>query len=201
LSRRPPIDDWSLPSGARANVLDWEVAPLVHLAAGYRADWSNGVFFEKDNFNTALAGRGDRIVHGPFVRVAYNIGAPRGVPMPVAPPAPVAQSTNAFIIFFDWDRSVLTPQAKDTVKQASDQFKAKGNARVTLTGHADRSGSDQYNMALSLRRGAATKDELVRNGVPANAIVIIGKGESQPLVPTADGVREPQNRRVEIVLQ
>ena len=72
---------------------------------------------------------------------------------------------------------------------------------MTLTGHADRSGADAYNMALSLRRGAATKDELVRNGVPANAIVIIGKGESAPLVPTADGVREPQNRRVEIVLQ
>ena len=56
-------------------------------------------------------------------------------------------------------------------------------------------------MALSLRRANTVKDALVRDGVPATAISVIGKGETQPLVPTADGVREPQNRRVEIVLQ
>jgi hypothetical protein len=55
-------------------------------------------------------------------------------------------------------------------------------------------------MALSLRRANTVKDSLVRNGVPASAISVIGKGESQPLVQTADGVREPQNRRVEIVI-
>jgi outer membrane protein OmpA-like peptidoglycan-associated protein len=69
-----------------------------------------------------------------------------------------------------------------------------------VTGHADRSGSDAYNMALSLRRANAVKDQLVREGIAANQIVVVGRGESQPLVPTADGVREPQNRRVEIVL-
>ena len=73
--------------------------------------------------------------------------------------------------------------------------------RVGVTGHADKSGSDAYNMALSLRRANNVKDELVRDGVPAASIVVVGRGESQPLVPTADGVREPQNRRVEIVLQ
>ena len=71
---------------------------------------------------------------------------------------------------------------------------------MTLTGHTDRSGSEQYNMALSLRRAEAVKANMIRQGIPANAIVVIGKGESQPLVPTADGVREPQNRRVEIVI-
>ena len=67
--------------------------------------------------------------------------------------------------------------------------------------HADRSGPENYNMALSLRRANAVKDALVREGVPATAISVVGKGETQPLVPTADGVREPQNRRVEIVIQ
>ena len=75
------------------------------------------------------------------------------------------------------------------------------SARITATGHADRSGPEDYNMALSLRRANAVKDALVRDGVPATAISVIGKGETQPLVQTADGVREPQNRRVEIVLQ
>ena len=55
-------------------------------------------------------------------------------------------------------------------------------------------------MALSLRRANAVKDALVREGVPATGIAVIGRGESQPLVQTADGVREPQNRRVEIVI-
>jgi hypothetical protein len=71
---------------------------------------------------------------------------------------------------------------------------------VTATGHADRSGPEGYNMALSLRRANAVKNSLVRNGVPAASIAVVGRGESQPLVPTADGVREPQNRRVEIVV-
>ena len=86
-------------------------------------------------------------------------------------------------------------------QQAADQFKATGKARITATGQADRSGPDDYNMALSLRRAHAVKDALVRDGVPPTVISVLGKGETQPLVQTADGVREPQNRRVEIVLQ
>ena len=68
-------------------------------------------------------------------------------------------------------------------------------------GHTDTSGPEAYNMALSLRRANAVKDALVRNGVPAQAITVIGRGEQGLLVQTADGVREPQNRRVEIVIQ
>jgi outer membrane protein OmpA-like peptidoglycan-associated protein len=116
-------------------------------------------------------------------------------------PAPAAAAAPSFMVFFDWDRSNLSPQALATIQQAADQFKTTGKARITATGHADRSGPENYNMALSLRRANAVKDALVRDGVPATAITVLGKGETQPLVPTADGVREPQNRRVEIVLQ
>ena len=104
------------------------------------------------------------------------------------------------MVFFDWDRSDLSGQAQSTIQQAANAFKQTGAARVVATGHADRSGPENYNMALSLRRANAVKDSLIRNGVPAGAIQVVGKGESQPLVPTADGVREPQNRRVEIVI-
>ena len=103
------------------------------------------------------------------------------------------------MVFFDWDRSNLSQQALNTIKQAAGAFKSKGNARITATGHTDTSGPEAYNMALSLRRANAVKDALVREGVPAQAIAVIGRGEQGLLVQTGDGVREPQNRRVEIV--
>jgi len=120
-------------------------------------------------------------------------------PPPAPPPQPAAQA-NSFMVFFDWDRSNLSQQALTTIQQAAGAFKSTGSARITATGHADRSGPENYNMALSLRRANAVKDALIRDGVPAGAIQVIGKGETQPLVPTPDGVREPQNRRVEIVV-
>ena len=120
---------------------------------------------------------------------------------PPPPPPPPAVAPPSFMVFFDWDRSNLSAQALATIKQAADAFRAKGNARITATGHTDTSGPEAYNMALSLRRANAVKDALVREGVPAQAITVIGMGEKGILVPTADGVREPQNRRVEIVIQ
>jgi len=117
---------------------------------------------------------------------------------PPPPPPPVAPPS--FMVFFDWDRSNLSQQALNTIKQAAAAYKSKGNARVTATGHTDTSGSAQYNMALSLRRANAVKDALVREGVPATAISVVGRGEQGLLVQTGPNVREPQNRRVEIVI-
>ena len=120
-------------------------------------------------------------------------------PPPPPPPPPQAQS-QAFMVFFDWDRSNLSAQALNTVQQAAQAYKTRGSARVTTTGHTDTSGPDGYNMALSLRRANTVKDALVKEGVPATAISVVGRGEQGLLVQTGDGVREPQNRRVEIVL-
>ena len=126
--------------------------------------------------------------------ISYKFGGPADVA--AAPPAPQAPQAPSFMVFFDWDRSDLSAQAQTTIA-----YKTKGNARITATGHTDKSGPDDYNMALSLRRANTVKDALVRNGVPATAIAVVGRGEAQPMVQTADGVREPQNRRVEIVIQ
>jgi hypothetical protein len=104
------------------------------------------------------------------------------------------------MVFFDWDRSNLSAQALNTVQQAASAFKTRGSAQITATGHTDTSGSEAYNMALSLRRANAVKNALVQEGVPAQAISVVGRGEANPLVATGDGVREPQNRRVEIVI-
>jgi outer membrane protein OmpA-like peptidoglycan-associated protein len=129
--------------------------------------------------------------------IQFKFGAPEVAP----PPPPPAVAPPSFMVFFDWDRSNLSAQALNTIKQAAGAYKTKGNARITATGHTDTSGPEAYNMALSLRRANTVKDALVREGVPATAIAVIGRGEAGLLVKTADGVREPQNRRVEIVIQ
>jgi OOP family OmpA-OmpF porin len=144
-----------------------------------------GVGWSNNNFSVMLG-------------LTLKFGPPSVAAAPPPPPAPAAPS---FMVFFDWDRSNLSAQALNTIKQAAGAYKTKGSARITATGHTDKSGPDAYNMALSLRRANTVKDALVRDGVPATAISVIGKGETQPLVQTADGVREPQNRRVEIVIQ
>ncbi|MBR0674699.1 OmpA family protein [Roseomonas alkaliterrae] len=73
--------------------------------------------------------------------------------------------------------------------------------RIEVNGHTDTSGPARYNQGLSERRAAAVAAELVRLGVPRHEIVTRGLGQTQPMVPTPDNTREPQNRRVEIVLR
>ena len=149
-------------------------------------------------------------VNTPFGNVSFqnnNILALAGVtykfvsPPPPPPPAPPMVAPPSFMVFFDWDRANLSAQALTTIKQAASAYKQKGNARITATGHTDTSGTEAYNMALSLRRANAVKDALVREGVPATNIAVLGRGEQGLLVQTGPNVREPQNRRVEIVIQ
>lgn len=117
-------------------------------------------------------------------------------PESVPPPAQV----TSYMVFFDWDRSDLSAQAVSTLQQAAGTFKNGGQSRITAVGFTDTSGPRDYNMALSLRRSNTVKGALVQQGVPPDAVVVSGRGEDGLLVPTADGVREPQNRRVEIAM-
>ncbi len=133
------------------------------------------------------------------VAAALLLGACDEPPKPVAAPPPPPPPPS-FMVFFDWDRSNLSSQAMNTIQQAASAYKTRGGARITATGHTDTTGSETYNMALSLRRANTVKDALVKEGVPATAITTVGRGEAGLLVKTADGVREPQNRRVEIVV-
>ena len=101
-------------------------------------------------------------------------------------------------MFFDWDKSNITPEAAGILDAAITEYADCGQASIMLAGHADRSGSDKYNVALSQRRNASVQKYLVEKSIPAGVITSEAFGESAPKVPTADGVRELQNRRVEI---
>ena len=108
---------------------------------------------------------------------------------------------QTFLVFFDFDRSNLTVEAQAIVAAAADAARNGDGARIVATGHADTSGPADYTIGLSERRADSVRAELVRLGIGDGEIATRALGETDPLVPTPDGVREPQNRRVEIVLQ
>ncbi len=122
--------------------------------------------------------------------------APAPAPLPPCPPAAV--TPGPFLVFFDWDKSLITAEAAQILDRAAEQYAATGQTSVSIGGYTDKSGKDDYNMRLSQRRADAVKAYLATKGVPDTAMVTEAFGETRPLVDTADGVREPQNRRAEI---
>ena len=115
------------------------------------------------------------------------------------PPPPPAPKPHSYLVFFDFNKSALTPQGKSIVDDAAKNAETASVTHIDVTGHTDTVGSDAYNMRLSKRRAESVASELEKQGVKSDEIAIIAKGKRDLLVPTADGVREPQNRRVEIV--
>jgi outer membrane protein OmpA-like peptidoglycan-associated protein len=120
--------------------------------------------------------------------------------LPLPPPPPAPSVAQKYLVFFDFDKSDLRPDGKRVVDEAGEYFKQNGKTVIHVTGHTDTAGTVEYNFDLSQRRAMAVSQELVKIGIKASEIQITGKGKSEPLVPTVDGIKEPQNRRVEIVL-
>jgi hypothetical protein len=106
---------------------------------------------------------------------------------------------HSYLVFFDFNKSNLTPAAVKIVDQAAADAAAGKAAQLTVTGHTDTVGSDAYNMRLSRRRAESVAAQLEKDGIASSEIEIVAKGKRDLLVPTADGVKEPQNRRVSIV--
>ena len=101
------------------------------------------------------------------------------------------------LIFFDWGKSELSGDAKASLDRVAEYYRAAPRA-MTIDGHSDRSGASGSNLASSRRRAAIARDYLAEKGVPASAMTVRAYGETWPIIATADGVREVQNRRVEI---
>jgi len=145
----------------------------------------------------------DKFDHSFLLGVRYAFGqAPAAAPpapTPVAAPTPSAART--YLVFFDWDKADLTARSRQIIGEAAQASTHVSYTRIEVNGYTDLSGTPQYNQGLSVRRARAVAGELVRDGVPQSSIDMHGYGETHPLVPTAQGVREPQNRRVEIIIR
>jgi outer membrane protein OmpA-like peptidoglycan-associated protein/outer membrane protein W len=162
---------------------DYPIRAIVGRAAG------SGALRTNEEYN-----------HSALIGVRYNFGqAPAPVPAPA--PAPVAAPARSYLVFFDWDKATLTDRARQIISEAAANSTKVQYTRIEVNGYTDTSGTPKYNQGLSVRRAQAVAAELVKDGVPQNAISIQGFGETHLLVPTGPNVREPQNRRVEIIIR
>jgi outer membrane protein OmpA-like peptidoglycan-associated protein len=176
--------------------LRWWASPNVAVDLDYR------YFATLDPSFTAAGGLKTTSSYGTHNVVAsltMLFGAPPPPPAPAAAPAPPPPAPKVFIVFFDWDKDTITPEGMAIIQQAADAYKAGAMVQIQITGYTDRSGSPGYNQRLSERRANNVAKAMARLGVPPSQMAVSGRGENDNRVPTADGVREPQNRRVEIV--
>lgn len=199
---------WQLLAGVRAPLSDsWDVGLRYRF---FNAE-SVGLI---DSLGRDLDGR--MRSHSLMGTLTYNFGgAPEPTPVappplppvvvppppPVrpAPPPPPVCNKGPYIVFFEWDKSDITPEAATILDNAVSAYANCGTAAVMLAGHADASGAKTYNVGLSQRRNTSVTNYLTGRGIPAARISSEAFGESQLRVPTADGVRELQNRRVEVM--
>ena len=183
--------------------------PGLSLTAEYRffGTLSPEMDVRTTSFPSGVSTRGkaevENLNHSFLVGLRYAFNPPASPAPVVVAPAPAAAPAPArtYLVFFDFDRADLTDRARQIITDAAQNSRRMQVTRIEVSGHADRSGTPQYNQRLSQRRAEAVATELTRQGVSREQIMVQAFGESRPLVPTADGAREPQNRRVEIVLR
>lgn len=214
------INDAGIPSLSSTTVSNstWVFAYQAIGGIKYEWDrsWSVGLDYRyfatlDPTFNTTIAGipasaKTHYNTHNLMLGITYHFvpppPPPPAAPIPAAQPAPPPPPPpqRIFIVYFDFDKANLTADGANVVQQAAGAFKTTGSAKIMVTGYTDLAGTQQYNLGLSKRRADTVRAELVKDGVPAAAIVEAWRGKENPAVPTADGVREARNRRVEIVM-
>ena len=148
----------------------------------------------RDNQSLTRCEKYHRLMTAPVPEPAVVMLAP--LPSPTRSPS--CDSALAATLFFDWDSIVLPANADETIAFVTANKAACGWNKFSIIGHTDRSGSDSYNDALSKRRAAAVSARMQAAGLGASALMVSGRGEAEPKVSTANGERNPTNRRVEI---
>ena len=131
--------------------------------------------------------------------VTMKFGAPPAPPPPLPPAPPPPPVQKVFLVFFDWDKYNITAEGERIIELAAQQYKAGGSVKLQVTGYTDTTGSYAYNQRLSERRANAVATRLTALGVARSDMSVAGRSFNDLRVPTPPGVREPQNRRVEIL--
>jgi len=187
-------DAWGFAYQAMAGV-SYELTDQISISAEYR-------WFSRTDQSYPRGVTNDYNQHAFLFGIRYGFGEPAPPPPPPAayvPPPPAPPAPRSYLVFFDFNKSDLTPEAVQIVDQAAGNAQSGHVTQMTVTGHTDTVGSDAYNMRLSRRRAESVAARLEKDGIPSSQIEIVAKGKRDLLVPTADGVKEPQNRRVQIV--
>jgi outer membrane protein OmpA-like peptidoglycan-associated protein len=142
-------------------------------------------------YASALLERGDSVDAPPVARdevtklFSYAIAA--------QPQRPIS-----FLLYFQLDTDEYTPESSEAFDKVFAEIARRKVAEITVIGHTDRVGALEYNDTLSLRRAERVRKDFVARGIATHAVNVAGRGEREPIVPTADEVSEPRNRRVEI---
>lgn len=111
------------------------------------------------------------------------------------------EKPRSFTLRFEENGTKLTADSLAMIEDIQQEITRRAAPEIIVIGHTDRAGSNEANLRLSLDRAAAVRDILILEGVSAEIIQVIGRGESEPAVMTEDGVVEPRNRRVEITVR
>jgi OOP family OmpA-OmpF porin len=189
-------DRWGFAYQAIAG-LSHRLTDDIDLSVEYR-------YFNRNDENNPRGITTDYGAHSALLGIKYSFGRTvsheevQQTPY-VAPPVPRPAVPSRYLVFFDFNKSDLTSDARRIVDTAATNAKNTKVTRLEVTGYTDTVGSDAYNMRLSRRRAESVSAELQALGVPASDIAIFARGKHDLLVPTADGVKEPQNRRVQII--
>ena len=179
----------------------YRVSPHWDVMLNYRYLWADQPSFTDNSGNTDNM---DITKHTVTFGVRYgfdDVAPPPPPPPPPAPPPAPPPVVKQFIIFFGFNKCDITPEADRVLGDAAATAKSTGAASIKIVGHTDTSGSNAYNQRLSECRANAAKTNMVGKGLPEASISTSGKGESELMVQTGDGVKEPQNRRATVDLE
>ena len=178
--------------------LNFDVAENATFDIGYRyfdtlgVDISNGFATREEDFAAHIVTAG--------LRFTFGAQEPEPPAPPPPPPPPPEPKEAIFKIYFPFDESGLTSDAQSIVTEIAEQYKDQQVVRILVQGNTDTSGSNAYNDRLSQDRAASVRAGLIASGIPAEWIVTEALGETNPDVVTGDGVKEPLNRRAEVVI-
>ncbi len=193
---------------------NWQFAAQALLGLTYRLTQHTDLVL---NYRYLWVDEAELVVGGPFappaviesdmeltkhtvsigLRYGYNDPPAPPAPAPIVPPPAPAQPKQ-FIIFFGFNKCNITAEADAVLSEAASAAKSGGSASVRIVGHTDTVGSNSYNQKLSECRANAAKANMVGKGVSEGSISTSGKGESELMVQSGDGVKEPQNRRATV---